>query len=469
SGLSDESVGDSVGLRWERTLSGMFGLPVFIGQDRLVTSRFQSINYTPVVCHDLATGDTLWTRDFGGTNSRSIPLGINDGRVYAMNFQELTYQKDTLYALDADDGSILWTAGIRVQMSISESVTFASDGDPLVTADSFRIARINREDGTVQWTARRVWPVTGSCDIVAYGDRCYCYGGDIGSLYLAAFDEATGTLIDTCRIEDTHPGGPMPQAAPMVGPGGTIYCHKVGDNVTAVRDDGDSLVKLWTAEISGTTPYYSPFAHFAVGPDSTVYAASWGRIIRLDPATGAKLDSSPVIQDTTQVIFHVRISVGANGVVLVSSGGYPPLGGLYAFTPDLEPLWYEPIQRLNTCGPAIGPGGVVAVAGDGRVLKVFDPFTGLAANPAPRPEPALLARPNPFRTAVSLQLTAGGPDRADIFDASGRLVRRLAVGRQPSAVGSLTWDGRDDAGKELGPGVYVCRCGTSSVRLVKAE
>ena len=238
-GLSDEVGPQSPTLLWENTLSGWFGLPVFISGDKLVTTRFQSIDYAPVVCHDLATGETLWTRDFPGTNSRSIALGILDTIVYAMNFQESRY--DTVYALNARDGSIIWRGGTTVQMSISESVTFCPDGDVVVTGSDFQICRLNSTDGSVVWSTRRVWPVTGSCDICVCGNHAYAYKGDIGSLYLNSYDLATGSLVDTLRLQDTHPGGPMPQAAPMVGPDGTIYAHKVGDNVTAIRDEGDSL------------------------------------------------------------------------------------------------------------------------------------------------------------------------------------------------------------------------------------
>ena len=100
SGLSDECGPASRGdLAWQGTVSGIFGAPIYIWDTVLVTMRFQTINYAPIVCHDLVTGETLWTHDFPGTNSRSLPIGLRDGRVYAINFQES--QHDTLYALDA--------------------------------------------------------------------------------------------------------------------------------------------------------------------------------------------------------------------------------------------------------------------------------------------------------------------------------------------------------------------------------
>jgi outer membrane protein assembly factor BamB len=462
SGLSDE-IGPATGLRWEGTLSGWFGTPIFIWQDKLVTMRFQSIDYAPVVCHDLDTGDTLWTRDFEGANSRSLPVGFRDGKVYAVNFQELPGQGETLYALDAENGTTVWQSEALVDMSISESVCYAPDGDLLVSADQFRIARVDQDSGHVVWTARRVWPVSGSTDIVAYGDRLYAYGGDIGSFYLMAFDVETGAFVDSMTIPDTHPGGHMPQAAPMAGPDSTVYCHKVGDNVTAVRDNGDSLEILWSTEISGERPYWSPFAHFAVGLDNTVYAASWGKIIRLDPDDGSILDSSKFIQDTTQVIFHVRVSAVQN-FVYVACGGYPPLGGLYGFTPDLNLVFYEPVSRLNTCGPAIGTGGVLAVAGDGTTLKVFDPITGIRS-PGPDSQPGLRASafPNPFAasTNICLALPTGSAVDLQFYNTLGQRVRTQSLALSRPGARVVRWDGRDDTGRRLGPGVYVCRIATA--------
>jgi outer membrane protein assembly factor BamB len=458
SGLSCED-GPATGLRWEGTLSGWFGTPIFIWHEKLVTMRFQSIDYAPIVCHNLCNGDTLWTRDFEGTNSRSLPVGFNDNRVYAVNFQELPGQGETLYALDPEDGSTIWKSEVLVDMSISESVSYAPDGDLLVNADQFRIARIDQDSGTVVWTTRRVWPVSGSTDIVAYGNRLYAFGGDIGSFYLMAFNIETGAFVDSVTIPDTHPGGHMPQAAPMVGPDGTVYCHKVGDNVTAVRDNGDSLEIIWSTEISGERPYWSPFAHFAVGLDNTVYAASWGRIIRLDPDDGSILDSSRFIQDTSQVIFHVRISAVEN-VVYVASGGYPPLGGLYGFTRDLELLFYEPVSRLNTCGPAIGAAGVLAVAGDGTTLRVYDPITGIRSpEPARRPQVQAFAWPNPFRASTTIGFTLPAPSVVDLqfYNALGQRVRTHSPAQNQPGGHVVRWDGRDDAGRRLAPGIYVCR------------
>ncbi|MBM3315540.1 hypothetical protein FJY71_06855 [candidate division WOR-3 bacterium] len=428
SGLSDETGPQSRTLLWQGSLPAEFGAPVFIWQDKLVTMRFQSMSYAPIVCHDLATGETLWTRDFPGAGSRSLPIGFRDGRVYAVNFQES--QHDTLYALDAGDGHILWRGRVAVWLSITESASFAEDGDLLVAADNFRIARVDCQTGDTVWTTSRVWPVTGSADVCVFDSTVYAYSGDIGSFSIDAYSLATGRLKYSKRIEDTHPGGPAPQAAPMVGDDGTVYAHRVGDNVTALRDTGDSLAVLWVHELSGEYPLYSAFAHFAVGPDRSVYVASSGRIQRLDPTTGAAVDSS----DYLEAGFHVRLAVGCDSTVYLSTGAVS--GGFYALTPDLDIIWGDTLPNINTSGPAIGPGGVLAVAGNGNALKVY---AGGSAVSGPRPLPApcplrLVAQSTPAGVRLRFVNPAAGPVSIRVFDAAGRrllgVTRQLAAGRR---------------------------------------
>jgi hypothetical protein len=63
----------------------------------------------------------------------------------------------------------------------------------------------------------------------------------------------------------------------------------------------------------------------------------------------------------------------------------------------------------------------------------------------------LRAYPNPFRSTVALSVNATGPASARIFDNTGRAVRTL------KSNSSLTWDGRDDSGRTVAPGIYFCR------------
>jgi hypothetical protein len=77
--------------------------------------------------------------------------------------------------------------------------------------------------------------------------------------------------------------------------------------------------------------------------------------------------------------------------------------------------------------------------------------------------------PNPFfsTTAILFDVREGGePVRLQIFDVSGRLVRTLRDAFTSAGTKSVVWDGTDDVGQSVVPGVYLCRLeGAASVEL----
>ncbi len=85
----------------------------------------------------------------------------------------------------------------------------------------------------------------------------------------------------------------------------------------------------------------------------------------------------------------------------------------------------------------------------------------------------LRASPIPFGNHLSLEFA--GPARAGadlrIVDVSGRQVRHVWAGQMDGRPATITWNGRDDAGRQVAPGVYLVRleAGSESVvcRLVK--
>jgi hypothetical protein len=96
----------------------------------------------------------------------------------------------------------------------------------------------------------------------------------------------------------------------------------------------------------------------------------------------------------------------------------------------------------------------------------FDPICtsppcGILAVPpaAPRTALALAAGPNPFRGATTLRCSAprGGRAELAVFDLAGRRLRTLLAGFVPAGDHEILWNGDDDAGHPLGPGLYFCR------------
>jgi len=68
-------------------------------------------------------------------------------------------------------------------------------------------------------------------------------------------------------------------------------------------------------------------------------------------------------------------------------------------------------------------------------------------------------RPNPSGgvTNLSLELPSATAVEIDVYDTMGRRTRALASGRFGAGRHTVSWDGRDDAGRRVRPGVYFVR------------
>lgn len=67
--------------------------------------------------------------------------------------------------------------------------------------------------------------------------------------------------------------------------------------------------------------------------------------------------------------------------------------------------------------------------------------------------------PNPFsgRTTIRFELPVECPVRLEVFDAQGRLIRRLVDGQLPAGFHAVEWDKRTAGGQSVGAGVYLYR------------
>jgi hypothetical protein len=103
----------------------------------------------------------------------------------------------------------------------------------------------------------------------------------------------------------------------------------------------------------------------------------------------------------------------------------------------------------------------------------FDPCGAVTAVSEPGvtpPAAALLqSRPNPFRsaTAITFDLPEAGPVQLRVFDVRGRLVRTIEDGEMEPGRYKVAWDGRNDRGIPLGPGIYFYRLDTPSFRATR--
>jgi len=102
------------------------------------------------------------------------------------------------------------------------------------------------------------------------------------------------------------------------------------------------------------------------------------------------------------------------------------------------------------------PGGEAAAAGQGQSAE--------PAVPGPAIADALelyRATPNPFRETMRFAYAVSGPEaqpvRVGVYDVAGRQVRSLAGGLMAPGRYESRWDGRNDAGGNVGGGIYFVR------------
>lgn len=132
--------------------------------------------------------------------------------------------------------------------------------------------------------------------------------------------------------------------------------------------------------------------------------------------------------------------------------------GLHLPSPQIRSVRYV-VEGLGFMLDGIA----LAVAGDPLDVPVTPGGTSRLAFGA--------ATPNPFSgaTRIALSLPASGHVRVEVFGPDGRRVRTLADRDADAGALSLAWDGRDERGTAVPPGVYLARAthaGASATRRV---
>lgn len=129
-----------------------------------------------------------------------------------------------------------------------------------------------------------------------------------------------------------------------------------------------------------------------------------------------------------------------------------------------------------TAGPIgnLALAGYTMLAGDAdpandtvRGTVVVIPGTGVEElRGVPREFTLDRAVPTPFagRTSVRYGLPYPTPVTVAVYNTAGRQVRRLFSGSAEAGYHHAEWDGRDDSGQPVGPGIYLCRIAAGGFR-----
>ncbi len=217
-----------------------------------------------------------------------------------------------------------------------------------------------------------------------------------------------------------------------------------GEHVYVTDRGTDEVLEVERATLAVTR-------RFAVGDDP------WGLDITAD---GSLLvvtceDDAEVqlIDRATGTVTSIALDATADprDVDILDQAGLAYVAGGTA-TGYQSPLYVIDLQAGSVVETLDGPGtnaNVVAVQ------------TQMHATPAGADTPdatmALSAFPNPFNPRVTVSWRLPGPTRGDVavYDLAGRHLRTLAQGALPAGPQRVSWDGRDEAGRDLAAGTYL--------------
>jgi len=125
----------------------------------------------------------------------------------------------------------------------------------------------------------------------------------------------------------------------------------------------------------------------------------------------------------------------------------------------------ERIEAEMDNNSAFGVLDVADVGSDGSEEQPEDPMAESGLKPM-----TMRVVPNPFSRGTHLQFSLHAHERVEIaiYDATGRLIRRLHLGDLDPGLHSVTWNARNDGGQSVTSGIYFARLQTASgIRISK--
>ncbi len=371
----------------------------FIGDGFVVTGRIASFTIPVgsfIVAQDLFTGSVLWQIQVPFNDNAGDPdldaewrgrvTSVRDDRVYVTRAGNTV--SGPIYALDAADGSIVWTSQDLITNGTTEGNTFAPNGDLIVGSQVAgssnqipgNIIRIDKDTGQTIWKTNRSCPTSNGCQVaVANGKVYYFQAGSPGPIITAA-DLATGQVLYS-----STPGalgsGFAQQVNLFVGPNGTIYAPRgqqglpgelpgtMIDTFFALQDTGTSIDLLY-----GLPAGFVPFSTSGVTSDGSVYAYRTPEngagqltgnleVLRLD-ATGNIINQSALLPTST-VAPSPRMAIGADDTIYLSTGEL-----LVSLNADLTENWRID-DWVDIGSPSLGQDGVLVVSSGNTDLRAF--------------------------------------------------------------------------------------------------
>ncbi|MFH1843385.1 MAG: glycoside hydrolase family 88 protein, partial [bacterium] len=237
--------------------------------------------------------------------------------------------------------------------------------------------------------------------------------------------------------------------------GSEVYQLAAG---VTVPPPGSNLAKGQLSDYSAELPDHE--AMLAVDDDFASYWATSGYPAWLELDLGETVDLLwlellPFADRAYQYLVEVKLAPGDTYETLVDRTANTTAGPLLL---DIVTPTAARYIRLTVTGAHDYAGSEVEIF-DFRIFG-SDVVAVDGQNPPPVRESHLTVYPNPANPGTWIEFTppAGpGPVSLAIFDVRGRRVRTLLDRVQVSTRHGLRWDGRDDGGRRLPSGSYLCR------------
>ena len=370
--------------------------------------------------------------------------------------------------LAASDGEILWAVHDHSSQPLDDrgwAIAVGPDGHPVVTGIQttpedparYRTFKLDSADGTLIWG--RTFP--GAVNVLAQeaGWLGIRDDGDVimanrtwesGAGYdvvLHRYDAADGDTVWTLRY-DSSGGSDDPTGMVLDGAGDILVTGVRSGDFMALKFDAADGSLLWSTDWNGPAGGYDAAAALAEGPGGEVIvtgfatgsATSWDvATVAFDPTDGALLWERLFDAGEGRTDEGRALAVAPTGDVYVT--GYCDLATSGSDLLALRYILADPTAAV--------PG----------------PHAGASASSRLR----VAAHPNPFPRDLSLtfDLARSAPTRLAIYDITGRRVALLHEGALSPGAHRIEWDGRDDAGRSIGPGVYLVRLESAGANVAR--
>jgi hypothetical protein len=204
-----------------------------------------------------------------------------------------------------------------------------------------------------------------------------------------------------------------------------------------------------------------------------LYVANWNSSNQLLSTTGTGSHWTEIrligTQSNSQGIgAQVRVVAGTHKMVREISAG----SGIYS---QDAPVALVGVTYLTTIVDSVvvyWPSGLITDTLNVPInqiitMREMPDQTGVGDDPLPIAARLLAASPNPFRagTSIAYELSQRSPVRLMVMDTQGRLLRVLesAQSKEPGRY-SQRWDGRNEAGSQVAPGVYFYSLSANGLR-----